>query len=351
MAIPTQQRAVRRPESRSFLVLPENQFAFAAVQSLASIDPCNCRLVTLCGPSGVGKSHLARTLYEHADNSQIACHSASELFAHPTQSRQLAESTSLLICTNLESLRGRQQLQERAVAALDTFLASGVRIVLTCRRFPRDVQGLSPRLTNRCHGGLCVAIDPPSPASREKLLQHFAQELGIEIPPDAVSLLASVEHSSVRELRGWAIRLQQATSHTRRQIDRAFVECVLQGEPPAGETRLAHIAQAVARQFGISRQALLTPSRQSDVVTARQAAIYLARELTDCSYAEIGRFFAGRSHSTAVHACQKIQALLRENVHLAAMIDDVRRKLSSTSGPSNRRKPVSRRRASRRRTA
>jgi len=338
-------RHPERREHRSFLVLPENRMAYTAVmQLLNSGTPRPSPVVTVTGPSGVGKSHLAQQFVRSAFSTgpAVLLHLAASEFAaewddavrHKRVQVFLEAHTNLdcLVCEDLHAIRRKPDAQQALVALMDVLLSQGGRVLLSCRRPPGEVPGLSRRLVDRCHGGVCVSLNPPDRASRIKLLQLFAQEKQALLPAQVVDLLADSGWKLPRELLGLVTRLVQSAGRRGTVIDLPLAAGLLREEPEQQPGRVAAIAAEVARQFGVALRVLRSQSRHASHVTPRQAAMFLARELTGAPYAEIGRYFDGRNHSTVVHACQRFQTLLQSDPRVASLVENVRDRLPAAGG-------------------
>jgi chromosomal replication initiator protein len=336
-------RIQERREHRSFLVLPENQMAYtAAMQLLKAGAGCPSPVVTVSGPSGVGKSHLVQQFVRCASGSSavVVQVAASELAAEwedAVRRKRMQEfhesraNIGCLACEDLHAIRNKPGAQQAIVSLIDVLLPQGGRVLLSCRRPPGEVPGFARRLVDRCHGGVCVSLDPPDRASRIKLVQLFAGEQQALLPADVVDILVDSGWQLPRELLGLVTRLVQTAGRRRRAIDLALADALLREEPQQQAGRVAGIAAEVARQFGVALRLLRSQSRHASHVVPRQAAMYLSRELTGTPYAEIGRYFDGRNHSTVVHACQRFKTLLESDQRVATLVENVRDRLPATS--------------------
>lgn len=339
-------------DSAPFLVLSENQLAYAAITGLLEAPASRvCPVVTVHGVPGSGKSHLAHHLidgYTRQHRAAAASHvTAAEFAAEWTEavrSRSIAAfdemyaALQLLVCEDLQDLRNRGGAQESLIGHIDACAARGARVLLTASTPPGEITGLSPRLVNRCHGGVCVRIDLPGRSSRLKLLRHFAAQQQLPVPLDVLEFLAGHGPGTPRELRGVMTQLIQLAGQRRQPIDLPLAQSLLHEEPAGPARPVSQIAREVARQFGVTLRTLRSESRTSSAVLPRQAAMFLSRELTDTPYSEIGAYFSGRSHSTVAHACQRFEELLETDPRLHALAESIRRSLSRPN--SLRRKPV-----------
>lgn len=335
-----------------FLVLGENQFAYAAVTRLGAASATRvCPIVTIYGPPGCGKSHLAGQLVDSMAAQQppaavshvLAAEFAAE-WSEAVRSRSIGQfedmyaGLKLLVCEDLQDLRGRPGAQEALVSLIDELSSRGARVLLTAAAPPGELPGLSPRLVNRCHGGTCVRLELPGRTSRLKLLRHFAALQQVPVPLEVLEYLSSAESASPRELRGMLTQVVQLASQRGQPVTLAAAKGLHEADPSESGRPVAAIAKEVARQFGVALRTLRSTSRTSSAVVPRQAAMFLSRELTRAPYSTIGEYFSGRSHSTVVHACRRFEELVEHDSRLGAMTDNVRRNLMRTT--AGRRKPV-----------
>jgi chromosomal replication initiator protein len=320
----------------SFLLLPENQFAHAAVHGLLQPEPA-VPVVTVWGPAGVGKSHLVRDAARELLRREPECRLeqltarefASQLFkagragAIP-EFQQAFRTLDCLICEDLHGLEGRTQPQWQLLAVIDELTAAGGRVLLTGRKSPGALAHVSPRLVSRCHGGVCAALSLPGQESRAELIRHFAACRDLRIPDGLVRPLSARLPLSPRELQGIVIQLQTLMQHHGRELDTALVDEVIRHAMADGVTSLPAITRIVARAFETRVQDLRNHRRLQTLVMPRQVAMLLARECGTHSYAEIGRYFGQRSHSTVMYAVRRARETLSHDPALELHVRGLR---------------------------
>lgn len=332
----TMARSTLPREPHAFLVVRENQLAYQTVMRLKARHPrMTSSVVTLIGPAGSGKSHLARQLHrevldEHSDTSILRTSAAEftgkfQRAARESQIREFQkahrEKIDLLIFDDLHELQTRPEVQQQLVAMLDDLLAAGGRVMFTARQSPGEVKGLSRRLVNRCQGGILVDLQVPGDSSRRKLIEHFAGSLSFVLPEPTVAVLAKRGPSAPGELLEIVGRLRQV--RTKGPISPDDLASFLATTTSTLTLTLNEIAKRVARHYGLKLTDLRSASRLSSLVTARHVAMYLAREIGQSHFATIGDYFGGRNHASVMYACQRVEKLKDSDPALSSDLDQL----------------------------
>lgn len=330
----------QRSEDRygRLVLLPEIRFAHAAASRLREPAP---PLITLFGPSGVGKSHLVqqivRELRAEQPSLRVVQVTAGEFLAEFMKASKTGSiphfqeshrSLDLFVCEDLQSLEGRSEVQQQVLAIVDAILGRPGRVLLTSSRSPGSLRQFSPRLRSRCLGGVCAGLELPGPSSRQQLITQFAAELGCPISAETTLLLAESLAVSPRELRGAVLRAEHRARQHRRPIDREIARQIVDETIVPEKPTLSQITRVVARTFSVSANDLRSQDRLQGHVLPRQLAMFAAREWSHRSYSEIGRHFHRRSHSTIVHACQRVRALLETDTDFCRLVESIREQLN-----------------------
>jgi chromosomal replication initiator protein len=334
----------------TFIVGPENRLAAVAVRwMLQSARPSYSPLVVY-GPSGSGKSALARGIAQSSANAvytdapDFARELASAIKHDKTsQWRARYRAAESLIFEDVTELTDRAAAQLEFIQVLDSLESQNRPVLVTSRNNPQDVPGLAPGLRSRLAGGLGLKLSPPGLAARCAILQRLAKELGLEFSDEALHLIASGLQGTVPELRGAMHELAMSladrhklpvrnrtheNSSTLLQLDADEIKSFLAARLCRGRPEISHIVALVANHFGLKKSEMCGPSRRRQAVLARSVAIYLARELTGKGWQSIGRFFANRDHTTILHAYRSIDSQMSDDPALASCVGEMRERIT-----------------------
>jgi chromosomal replication initiator protein len=243
--------------------------------------------------------------------------------------RQFQGIDALLI-DDIQFFAGKDRTQEEFFHTFNALFDGKQQIILTCDRYPREVEGLEPRLKSRLGWGLSVAIDPPDFETRAQIVLSKARERGTVIPEDVAFLIAKKMRSNVRDLEGALNTLAARANFTGRPITPEFAQETLRDLLRAQQQAIgiANIQKVVADYYGLQIKDLLSKRRTRSLARPRQVAMALAKELTEHSLPEIGDAFAGRDHTTVLHACRQVKHLMETDGKLREDWDKLIRKLS-----------------------
>ena len=297
----------------------------------------------LYGGTGLGKTHLmfaagnemrranpaARVLYLRSDTFYNAFFRSLQEKTADQFKRQFQQIDALLI-DDIQFFAGKDRTQEEFFHTFNALFDSRQQIIMTCDRYPREVDGLEPRLKSRLAWGLSVAIDPPDFETRAAIVLAKARERGTIVPDEVAFLLAKKMRSNVRDLEGALNTLAARANFTGKSITPEFAQETLRDLLRAQQQAIsiANIQKVVADYYGLQIKDLLSKRRTRSLARPRQMAMALAKELTEHSLPEIGDAFAGRDHTTVLHACKQIKLLMESDGKLREDWDKLIRKLS-----------------------
>ena len=297
----------------------------------------------LYGGTGLGKTHLmfaagnemrrinpaARILYLRSNEFYNAFFRALQEKTADQFKRQFQQIDALLI-DDIQFFAGKDRTQEEFFHTFNALFDGRQQIILTCDRYPREVDGLEPRLKSRLGWGLSVAIDPPDFETRAQIVLSKARERGALVPDDVAQLIAKKMRSNVRELEGAINKLTAQAGLLGRPVTMEFAQETLRDLWRAQQQAIsiANIQKAVADYYGLQLREMLGKKRTRSLARPRQVAMALAKELTEHSLPEIGVAFDGRDHTTVLHACRQIRHLMESDGKLHEDWDKLIRKLS-----------------------
>ncbi|MBX3724288.1 MAG: chromosomal replication initiator protein DnaA [Xanthomonadales bacterium] len=279
----------------------------------------------LYGGTGLGKTHLlhaAGNLIRQNRPDANVVYQRSEQFVsgmiRALRSNRMDEfkrqfrSVDALLIDDIQFFAGKDRTQEEFFHTFNALFESKQQIVLTCDRYPKEVDGLEPRLKSRFGWGLNVAIEPPDFETRVSILMAKAQSLQTQLPDEVAMLIARRMRSNVRELEGALHTLSARANLSGRPVTLEFAQEALRDHLSVQErlVSIGNIQKTVADYYGLRQSDMTSERRQRSVVRPRQMAMALAKELTEHSLPEIGDGFGGRDHTTVLHACRVMRKLV-----------------------------------------
>ncbi len=312
----------------TFVIGSSNRFAHAAAVAVAEAPGKAYNPLLIYGDSGLGKTHLlhaighyVRSLFSGARVRYVSSEEFTNEFINAIRDDKAAgfqrryRDVDVLLIDDIQFLEGKIQTQEEFFHTFNTLHNANKQIVITSDRAPKRLEALEDRLRNRFEWGLITDVQPPDLETRIAILRKKAATERMTAPPDVLEFIASKIQTNIRELEGALIRVTAFASLNRQPVDLTLAEIVLKDLIPEGgepEISAALIIAQTAAYFGLSIDDLCGSSRSRVLVTGRQIAMYLCRELTDLSLPKIGQQFGGRDHTTVMHADKKIRQLLAE---------------------------------------
>ena len=330
----------------TFVVGPGNALAREASLAVARGRALGAGPLCLVGPSGTGKSHLARAVVHEAKRAgaQRALYTSAEAFTSELMLSIRGQSTAsfrrrfrrecdLLVLEDVQFLEGKAATQLELFHTLEHLRLVGARVVLTASRLPRELTRLEPRLSSQLSCGLVAEMDLPDRALRRDILRDRAARGGFRLPDDCLELLVDNVHGSVRDLEGVLMQLVASSALLGRPVDRALAESALRkvAGPSATALTLDDVIDTVAQFFGVRRSELASRSRRRASLRPRQLAMYLCRQFTDASLSEIGRAL-GRDHPSVANALRAVERALLERAPLRYQVEELAARLERRAG-------------------
>lgn len=310
----------------NFVEGKSNHMARAAAMQVAENPGGSYNPLLIYGGVGLGKTHLmhavgnallarkpdARVVYLHSERFVADMIKALQLNAI-NEFKRFYRSVDALLIDDIQFFERKDRSQEEFFHTFNALLEGGQQMILTCDRYPKEVEGLEERLRSRFGWGLTVAVEPPDLETRVAILLKKASEgqHPVMVPNDVAFFIAQRIHSHVRDLEGALNRVKAHSRLTGRPIDIELVRDALKDLLALQDKLVSinNIQSTVAEYYRIKTSDLLAKRRNRSVARPRQMAMALAKELTNHSLPEIGDAFGGRDHTTVLHACRKIREL------------------------------------------
>jgi chromosomal replication initiator protein len=325
---PAQARLNPKYTFETFVIGSSNRFAHAAAVAVAEAPAKAYNPLFIYGDSGLGKTHLlhaighyTQSLYHGVRVRYVSSEEFTNDFINMIRDgkqdgfRRRYRDVDVLLVDDIQFLENKEGTQEEFFHTFNTLHNASKQIVISSDRAPKRLVTLEDRLRSRFVWGLITDVQPPELETRIAILRKKAVQEGLNAPPEALEYIASRISTNIRELEGALIRVTAFASLNRQTVDLQLAEIVLKDlipEAQGPEITASTIMGQTASYFGMSIDDLCGTSRSRVLVTARQIAMYLCRELTDLSLPKIGQQFGGRDHTTVMHAERKIRSLMAE---------------------------------------
>ncbi|MDQ1648286.1 MAG: chromosomal replication initiator protein [Frankiaceae bacterium] len=312
----------------TFVIGDSNRFPHAAAVAVAEAPARAYNPLFIYGDSGLGKTHLLhavghdalklhpemRVRYVNSEEFTNEFINAIRDDRQPAFRRRYRD-VDLLLVDDIQFLENKERTQEEFFHTFNDLHNNSKQIVISSDRPPKQLATLEDRLRSRFEWGLITDVSPPDLETRIAILSKKAAADSLPVPREACEYIATHIERNIRELEGALIRVAAFASLNKSRVDLALAEVVLRDLIPDAadnEITAAGIMSATSDYFGVTMEELCGSSRSRSLVTARQIAMYLCRELTDLSLPKIGTLFGGRDHTTVIHADRKIRGLMAE---------------------------------------
>jgi chromosomal replication initiator protein len=327
----------------TFVKGQSNQFALAAAQRVAETPGRSYNPLFIYGAAGLGKTHLLHAIghyvhrhYQH----DVVRYVSTETFLNEYVDAIRTNTTAsfkrryrdidVLLIDDIQFMEGKEGLQEEFFHTFNSLHGANKQIVISSDRMPDAIPTLEERLRGRFKWGLITDVQPPDMETRLAILRNKADRDDSRVPPETLEFIATNITNNIRELEGAFIRVTAYASLNRVPITTHLAEQLLRDllTDSGAKTRTDdELLNEMAIILGQSVEALRGKSRQRPLVTSRQIAMYVFRDLTDLSYPAIARLFGGRDHTTVIHAVEKIQRLMSERKQVYDQVTDMVQRL------------------------
>ena len=343
-ALVSSSRLVEGYTFERFVEGKSNQLALAAAQQVAEHPGASYNPLFLYGGVGLGKTHLmhavgnamrrqnpdAKIVYLHSERFVADMVKALQLNAI-NDFKRFYRSVDALLIDDIQFFANKDRSQEEFFHTFNALLEGGQQMILTCDRYPKEIEGVEERLKSRFGWGLTVAVEPPDLETRVAILMKKAEQSHIALAPDAAFFIAQRIRSNVRELEGALKRVIASANFTGRPFDIELIKDSLKDLLALQDKQVSldNIKRKAAEYYKIKVADLMSKRRNRSVARPRQVAMALAKELTQHSLPEIGDAFGGRDHTTVLHACRKIKELRDTNSDISEDYQNLLRSLTT----------------------
>src|SRR5438876_1010921 len=320
----------------AFVVGSSNQFAQAACQAVAELPSRAYNPLFVYGGTGLGKTHLLHAVGHQSVRlfpGMAVVYISSERFTNElinairydrtAEFRARYRTIDLLLIDDIQFISGKERTQEEFFHTFNDLYESRKQIIVSSDSSPKDIPEIEERLRSRFEWGLIADIQPPDFETRVAIIKKKAALERVRLGDDVAYLIASRIKSNIRELEGSLTRMIAFCALSGREMTVELAQEVL-GELWGEEEKIItmdQIQRRVCDFFGLKLSDLKAKTRTKAIAFPRQVAMYLARQMTHSSLAEIGRAFGGKDHTTVLHAVDKIQTLLQEDPKLRKTTD------------------------------
>lgn len=328
----------------NFVEGKSNQLALAAAKQVGKDPGGMNNPLLIYGGVGLGKTHLmhavgnmiaknkpdARVLYLHSE--RFVSEMVKSLQTNTMNDfKNYYRLLDALLVDDIQFFAGKDRSQEEFFHTFNALVEAHQQIILTCDRYPKEINGLEERLKSRFGWGLTVAVEPPELETRVAILMSKAEQSQTELPYEVAFFIAKRIRSNVRELEGALKRVIANANFTGQLITLDFVKEALKDLLYLQDklVTIENIIKTVAEYYKVKVSDILSKRRSRSVARPRQMAMALAKELTNHSLPEIGDAFGGRDHTTVLHACRKIKEMLESGMDIAEDFKNLMRILTT----------------------
>ena len=328
----------------TFVVGNNNTFAHAAAFAVAQAPGKSYNPLFVYSGTGLGKTHLLHAIGHHVSNARkktkvvyVSSEKFTNEFIDAIQNNQLVRfrkkyrQSDVFLIDDIQFLAGKERIQEEFFHTFNTLHEAHKQIVMTCDRPASEIENLEQRLVSRFEWGLVTDMQPPDVETRLAILRKKEKLLGVELPEEVMMLLAQRVRSNIRRLEGALVRVASYASLMKTpDITIPTVEGLL-GELLHEEGRFSITIEAiqkkVAEHFDLRVVDMTSKRRPEHIAFPRQIAMYLARQLTESSFNEIGESFGGRDHGTVLHACRLVKDRMQVDAQVRHIINFLEKQL------------------------
>ncbi|MCL1982990.1 MAG: chromosomal replication initiator protein DnaA [Clostridiales bacterium] len=331
----------------TFVVGNNNKYAHAAAVAVAEAPSEAYNPLFIYGGSGLGKTHLMHAIghyiLQNAPSLKVL-YVSSEMFTNElikalgehkmVDFKNKYRKLDVLLIDDIQFFEGKESTQEEFFHTFNTLYELNKQIIISSDRAPSKLGNIEERLRSRFQWNLIADISPPDYETRVAILRKKADVENIDVSEDLLSVIELIAEKikyNIRELEGAFNSVYSFSNIFNEKIDVRLAKTVLKDLLSASDSRITpeSIKRCVCKHFNIKLPDIESPKRTKNLAYPRQVAMYLCREMTDCSFPKIGEYFGGRDHTTVLHACDKISKEIKVNDSLKNIINTLIKELTS----------------------
>ncbi|MEG2019132.1 MAG: chromosomal replication initiator protein DnaA [Synergistaceae bacterium] len=327
----------------SFVVGKSNRLPHAACLAVAESPGIAYNPLFIWGKVGLGKTHLMHAIGHHIEKANPetkVLYVSAETFTNDlikairensnVSFRSRYRDLDVLMIDDVQFIAGKEQTQEEFFHTFNALHNAKKQVIISSDRPPKDIQGVEERLVSRFEWGLVTDVQPPDLETRIAILQKKSEIKNYNIPEEIIMFIAQNIPSNIRELEGTLNRVVACSEFSKEPMTMENVSLWLKDmirSERSGPVNVTLIQQLVSETFAVTIEDLLSKNRSAELALARQVAMYLARNKTNESLQQIGFAFNKKDHTTVIHACKKIEELLKTNIRVRTYVENIVSKL------------------------
>lgn len=328
---------------KTFVVGPSNEMAYAACQAVANKPGTAYNPLFIYGGVGLGKTHLLQaignSIISQRPTARVVYVSSEKFINDFVQSirerttqrfKHTYRDLDILIIDDVQFMAGKGKTQEELFHTFNSLHSQNRQVILSSDRSPRGIPTLEERLRSRLAGGMIADIKQPDYETRLAIVREKVGDKASLFDDDALAFIAKNVQKNVRELEGALNRVKSYCEVSNQRASVSYVKKILEGvleQPQQKVIDSKSILKVVSVYYSLSLEELCGKSRKKEIVRPRQIAMFLLRKENNVSFPSIGEYFGGRDHTTAMHACDKIEKLLEHDNEILQEINFIKERL------------------------
>ena len=331
----------------TFVVGRNNEFAHAVSHSIADSPGAeNYNPLFICGPTGMGKTHLLNAVGNHIREKLpdlVICYCSAERFLNECISsirrnemhkfrQKYREKCQVLLMDDIQILGRGEAVQEEFFHTLNDFFEKGQQVIVASDRMPKDIMGLEDRIRTRLEWGLIADIQMPDLETRVAILRYKAERKGISLSPDTANFIARISKTSIRQLEGNLNKIKMLSELQGLPITIELCRKILAAHDETRNLTIDELQKIVADHFKVRVIDLKAKSRTQPLVMARQLSMFFMKKYMDKSLVEIGRAHGGRDHTTVINALDRVENQLSENPDIKKDFNEIETVIHNITG-------------------